>query len=57
MKTRRRWLVLLGILAVLVVVLVSLWRSAISRNRARADEPFRIAGNLYYVGGAGVASL
>jgi metallo-beta-lactamase class B len=57
MKTRRRWLVLLGILAVLVVVLVSLWRSAISRNRARADEPFRIAGNLYYVGGAGVASF
>ena len=55
---RRRWpLVLLGIAATLFVVLGTLWRSAISRNRARPDEPFRIAGNLYYVGGAGVASF
>jgi metallo-beta-lactamase class B len=55
---KRRWpLILLGIAAALVVVLGALWRSAISRNRGRPDEPFRIAGNLYYVGNAGVTSF
>jgi metallo-beta-lactamase class B len=55
---KRRWpLILLGIAAALVVVLGTLWRSAISRNRGRPDEPFRIAGNLYSVGGAGVTSF
>jgi metallo-beta-lactamase class B len=42
---------------VLVVVLGLLWRSAIERTRASPDEPFRIAGNLYYVGNAGVTSF
>lgn len=55
---KRRWpLILLGIAAALVLVLGTLWRSAIRRNRARVDEPFRIAGNLYHVGGAGVTSF
>jgi metallo-beta-lactamase class B len=55
---KRRWpLVVLGIAATAIVVLGLLWRSAIRRNRAAVDEPFRIAGNLYYVGGAGVAPL
>lgn len=54
---RRRLLVLLGVAATLVVVLGVLWRSAIRRNRGAPDEPFRIAGNLYYVGGAGVTSF
>lgn len=54
----RRWLVvLLGAAATLVVVLGVLWRSAIARNRSIPDEPFRIAGNLYYVGAAGVTSF
>src|SRR5690606_26282267 len=54
----RRWLVvLLGAAATLVVVLGVLWRSAVGRNRSIPDEPFRIAGNLYYVGAAGVTSF
>ena len=57
-KKRRRWpVIVLGIAATLVVVLGLLWRSAIRRNRGMVDEPFRIAGNLYYVGGAGVAAF
>lgn len=57
-RGRRR---LFGILAaaagVLLVGLVLLWRSAIRKNRGVPDEPFRIAGNLYSVGGAGVTSF
>lgn|SRR5574341_646425 len=34
-----------------------LWRSAIKRNRSVPDEPFRIAGNLYYVGATGVTAF
>jgi metallo-beta-lactamase class B len=34
-----------------------LWRSAITRNRSVPDEPFRIAGNLYYVGSTGVTAF
>lgn len=47
----------MGALAIIIVVLGSLWRSAIARNRGKPDEPFRIAGNLYYVGNAGVTSF
>lgn len=44
-------------IAVVVVALVTLWQSAISRNRSIPDRPFRIAGNLYYVGSTGVTSF
>lgn len=54
---RWRLVVLLGAAATLVVALGGLWRSAITRNRSVPDEPFRIAGNLYYVGAAGVTSF
>ncbi len=54
---RRRLIVLLGAAVMLVVVLGTLWRSAIKRNRGLPDEPFHIAGNLYYVGNAGVTSF
>src|SRR5690606_16292982 len=54
---RRRLLVLLGAAAAVVVTLGLLWRSAIERTRSKPDEPFRIAGNLYYVGAAGVTSF
>ena len=54
---RRWWLILLGTAAALVVVLGSLWRSAIKRNRSVPDEPFRIADNLYYVGSTGVTAF
>ncbi len=55
--TRRRLLILLGAATTLVVVLGMLWRSAIKRNRSVPDEPFRVAGNLYYVGATGVTAF
>ncbi len=55
---RSRWLrVLVGFGAVLVLVLGTLWRSAIKRNRSIPDEPFRIAGDLYYVGHTGMPAF
>lgn len=54
---RRRLLVLVGVATTLVVVLGVLWRSAIERNRSVPDEPFRIAGNLYYVGATGITAF
>lgn len=54
----RRWpVILVAAAATVVVALGTLWRSAIRKNRGLPDEPFRIAGNLYYVGGAGVTSF
>ncbi|MGH7552905.1 MAG: subclass B3 metallo-beta-lactamase, partial [Longimicrobiales bacterium] len=55
----KRWrlVVLLGAATTLVVVLGVLWRSAIKSNRSEPDEPFRIAGNLYDAGAAGVTSF
>jgi len=47
----------LVVVIILSVVLGTLWRSAIHRNRSIPDEPFRIAGNLYYVGATGVTSF
>jgi metallo-beta-lactamase class B len=55
--TRRRLAVLPAAALALVAALGLLWRSAIERNRSTPDEPFRIAGNLYYVGAAGVTSF
>ena len=54
---RERWLIAFGIAAVLVMILGYQWRSAIRRNRSVPDEPFNIAGNLYYVGSTGVTSF
>lgn len=50
-------MVLLGTVATLLVVAVIQWRAAIKRNRSVPDEPFRIAGNLYYVGATGVTAF
>lgn len=56
--TRKQWRrILLGVIAALVVFLGFQWRAAIKRNRSIPDEPFRIAGNLYYVGSTGVTSF
>lgn len=55
-KPRRR-LALLAAATILLVFLVTLWRSAIKRNRSMPDEPFQIAGNLYYVGSTGVTAF
>lgn len=56
--TKRRWLLLVaGVLGILFVFAIAQWRAAISRNRSVPDEPFRIAGNLYYVGATGITSF
>ena len=54
---RQWWLLLLGAAALLVALLGYQWRTAIKRNRSIPDEPFHIAGNLYYVGSTGVTSF
>lgn len=44
-------LIAIGIAAIGGPILYKLWRGAIERNRPNlAAEPFRIAGNLYYIG-------
>lgn len=48
--------VLLGMVALLALAFTQ-WRGAITRNRSIPDEPFQIAGNLYYVGHTGVTSF
>ena len=55
---RRPWLrILLGSIAILFIFLAYQWNAAIKRNRSIPDEPFRIAGNLYYVGSTGITSF
>lgn len=55
---KRPWLlVLLGLVAVLVVFLFVQWREASRRGGQKYAEPFRIAGNLYYVGANDVAAF
>ena len=56
--SRRQWrLLALGAAALLVGVLGYQWKAAITRNRSVPDEPFRIAGNLYYVGSTGITAF
>ena len=50
-------LVGLAVMAALLVLLGRQWRESIRRNRSVPDEPFRIAGNLYYVGSTGITSF
>lgn len=54
---KRWWPVSLLGAVVILGILGTLWSSAISKNRGLPDEPFRIAGNLYYVGNAGITSF
>ena len=55
---RRRWpLLLLGLAAAVAVVLFGKWRDASNRGGQKYAEPFRIAGNLYYVGANDVTSF
>ncbi len=57
LSKRRRRVVLLGAAAALLFVAFTQWRAAITRGRSVPDEPFRIAGNLYYVGHTGVTAF
>lgn len=55
---KRRWLfILLSLAIVAFATLFTLWQSAIARNRQIPVGPFRIAGNLYYVGTTDVSSF
>jgi len=55
---KRRWLVvLLGVLSALALVLVGRWLNATKRGGQEPAEPFRIAGNLYYVGANDVTAF
>lgn len=55
---RRRWLgVLLGLVAALAVFLGGKWKASSDRGGQQPAEPFRIAGNLYYVGANDVAAF
>lgn len=58
--TRRRWLFVLLPLAAIVAAAVALypaWRRNSDRGGQKPVEPFRIAGNLYYVGANDVSSF
>ena len=60
---RRSWLeglliVGAGMAVAVVVAVFPIWRSAVDRAlRQQTAEPFRIAGNLYYVGGSDATSF
>jgi metallo-beta-lactamase class B len=56
--TKRTWLlVVVGLAAVPAVVLFGKWREASRQGGQRPADPFRIAGNFYYVGANDVASF
>lgn len=55
---KRNWLVgVFAVLTVVAVVLYGKWRDASNRGGQKYAEPFRIAGNLYYVGANDIASF
>jgi metallo-beta-lactamase class B len=53
---RRSAVLVLGVAAVLLVLAITQWRAA-RRDRHIPCEPFRIAGNLYYVGSGDVTAF
>lgn len=56
--TKRRWAaVVLGTIAVAAAVLYPKWRASSNNGGQKYAEPFRIAGNFYYVGANDVASF
>ena len=54
---RYRLVVLLGLVSVLALVLVGRWLNATKRGGQEPAEPFRIAGNFYYVGANDIAAF
>jgi metallo-beta-lactamase class B len=54
---RRRVLVGLGLLLVLTLILVGRWLNATKVGGQAPAEPFRIAGNFYYVGASDVSAF
>src|SRR5678816_1751508 len=54
---RYRLVFLLGLVSVLALVLIGRWLNATKRGGQGPAEPFRIAGNLYYVGATDAAAF
>jgi metallo-beta-lactamase class B len=55
---KRRWrLVLLGLFAVVLVFLGRAWKASVDHGGQEPAEPFRIAGNFYYVGASDAAAF
>src|SRR5207344_1407210 len=54
---RRRLAVLLAVLSVVALVLVGRWLNATKIGGQQPAEPFRIAGNFYYVGANDVSAF
>ncbi len=54
---RYRLIVLLGLASIFALVLVGRWLNATKRGGQGPAEPFRIAGNLYYVGATDAAAF
>ena len=55
--TRRRLVVTIGLLSLLALVLAGRWLNARNIGGQGPAEPFRIAGNFYYVGATDVAAF
>ena len=55
--TRRRGLVVLTVLTLATLVLVGRWLNATKVGGQKPAEPFRIAGNFYYVGANDIAAF
>ena len=56
--TRRRWVtIVLGVVGVLLVYLGAKWKESSDRGGQLPAEPFRIAGNFYYVGANDAAAF
>src|SRR5262245_65246988 len=54
---RRRLAILFGVLSIVALVLVGRWLNATKVGGQQPAEPFRIAGNFYYVGANDVSAF
>src|SRR5690349_5437711 len=57
MFPRRRTLAVLGVLTIIALILGGRWLNANKIGGQQAAEPFRIAGNFYYVGASDVSAF
>lgn len=58
-KSLKRWILagIAGMLTVAALILIPQWKAAIDNGGQLPRQPFRIAGNLYYVGSRDVTSF
>ena len=55
--TKGRVLILVGLLITLALVVIGRWANANKIGGQQPADPFRIAGNFYYVGASDVAAF